>query len=212
MRRKWAKTKPNVDYRHRWPTQQTLVDSRVSMMTRRSRRRWKLHVGWSHWLKKTQNSEPGKSTHPYDTGVGGQESDSESIPSSTSSPSRLCLTMFTRTQHTRTLSSRTPAPRPSRDREEPRPDTPKTPVPLRRFLTTPRNSPCPGARTDSPFDSDKPTVKSTKLMHRVETPAPPPEAERPVAKSLRMLSAKLMYLTKNIFRRRSLDWRRAACS
>lgn len=74
MKKKRAKKKPNVDYRYRWPTQQTLVESRVSMETSRSECRWKFCARRLRQLRRMWSPGPGKSTHPYDTGIGEPES------------------------------------------------------------------------------------------------------------------------------------------
>ncbi|KAI1309223.1 hypothetical protein F5Y03DRAFT_393053 [Xylaria venustula] len=82
---KRAKVKSKIDYRHRWPTQQTLVESRPARRTLGLKRRWdKLHAGWQRRLKRRSSREPGKSTHPYDTGLGEQRSDSGSASTPTS--------------------------------------------------------------------------------------------------------------------------------
>ncbi|KAI0105021.1 hypothetical protein GGR51DRAFT_560624 [Nemania sp. FL0031] len=213
MTKKRGEKRPKVDYRHRWPTQQTLVESRISIKSRRIKRHWKLRVGWLNHLVRRASPEPGMSTHPYDTGVCWQGSGSRSTPTLTGTSSLTddggtCLTMFTRSLHTPHVKSvRTPIPRPSHNveepREEPRPDTPKTSIQLRRFLITPRNSPFPRARTASPFDIDKPAVKSTK--HKVQTPAPLPEAERPVVKGPKSFPANINCPVKRMLRHRSLD-------
>ncbi|KAI0878660.1 hypothetical protein GGS24DRAFT_369522 [Hypoxylon argillaceum] len=211
MKQKRVKIKPRVDYRRRWPTQQTLVESRVSIKPGRPKRHWKFGAGWPWWLKKKPALEPGKSTHPYDTGVGEEESSSESSSESTSAlgdDDQSCLSMLTRMPHA--CSSRTPVPKFSHVKEEPTLDTPRPSIQLLRFLTTPKNSPFPRTRTDSPFDFDKRSVKSTRL--REQTPAPPPKADRPDVKEPKTQSAKLKYLAKTIFRRRSLDRNRTACS
>lgn len=88
MREKRLKksVRPNIDYHHRWPTTQTLVESQNSLDTVTSRRGWKLNprAEWLKLLEKTKGSpKPGKSTHPYDTGVDEWVSDSESASTTT---------------------------------------------------------------------------------------------------------------------------------
>ncbi|KAI1742874.1 hypothetical protein F4680DRAFT_471785 [Xylaria scruposa] len=99
------RAKQRIDYRHRWPTQQTLIESRMSVDAPRSKRRWKSGVGLLRRLKRRSSPEPGKSTHPYDTGVGEQGSGSGLISSSNSTSEARgnnlgCWTMFTRTPPT----------------------------------------------------------------------------------------------------------------
>jgi hypothetical protein len=66
----WGRrAKKDVDYRHRWPTQLTLVESHDSSQAPRFKRRKKFEALWLQRLKRTAHHEPGKSTHPYDTGV-----------------------------------------------------------------------------------------------------------------------------------------------
>ncbi|KAI1758024.1 hypothetical protein F4782DRAFT_524720 [Xylaria castorea] len=208
------RVKHRVDYRYRWPTQQTLIESRVSVNPPRSKRRWKPGVGLLRRLKRRSSPEPGKSTHPYDTGIGGQGSGSSPSPNSTSetwADSPRCWKMFTRMPPTPppppALPSPAPIPKFSHIRDETRPETPKTPVQYLRLLASTRKSPFPRSRTATPSDFDKATVKSTRS--RIQTPAPPPMASQPVVNSPKTLWGRFGSIVKNMFRRRTFGW---ACS
>ncbi|KAI0535466.1 hypothetical protein GGR58DRAFT_442751 [Xylaria digitata] len=204
---KRAKVKPKVDYRHRWPTTQTLVDSRVSLTTLRSKWRWKFRVGWLRRLGRKAPPGPGKSTHPYDTGIGeGSGSGSGSRPTPTlNDDGQGCWKLFTRVPYA--PSSPAPVPKLSQTKEEPRPETPKTPVQFLRYLTNPKKSPLPRPRTASSFDCDKPTVKCTKCT--VQTPDLRPKATSAATKRPNAPSRKFKSFMKNVFRRRSSDRRHA---
>ncbi|KAI0553177.1 hypothetical protein F4679DRAFT_580847 [Xylaria curta] len=102
------RVKHRVDYRHRWPTQQTLIESRVSMDGPRSKRPWKSGVELLRRLKRRSSPEPGKSTHPYDTGVG--EQGSGSGPSSSSNPTDDGLGCWKRVTHMPPNTPPLPAP------------------------------------------------------------------------------------------------------
>ncbi|KAI0908850.1 hypothetical protein F4823DRAFT_597056, partial [Ustulina deusta] len=208
---KRAKVKPKVDYRYRWPTQQTLVESRVSLETPRLKWRWKFRVtGWLRRLKRRSSPEPGKSTHPYDTGLGerGSHSGSGSSPISTlTQDGQRRRKLLSRMPHT--APSPAPVPKISLIKEEPRPETPvKTPVQLLRLLTSPRKSPLPRSRNATPFDFDKATVRFTNS--RAQAQDLQPKAARPVAKTPDMPSTKFKSFVRRIFKRGSR--RRAARS
>ncbi|KAI1164016.1 hypothetical protein F5B18DRAFT_651136 [Nemania serpens] len=217
MKKKRAKKKPNVDYRYRWPTQQTLVESQASMETSRSECRWNFSVRRLRLLRRKSSPGPGKSTHPYDTGVGERDSDSVSSSRSASATAeargdgQTCWKKLIRASYT--SSSLAPAPKFTHTREKSRPETPKTPIqPLRIFVhPPPRSSPFPRSRTATPLDLDKPTVQSTRSKAHVSAP-PQAQAGRPVAKKARMSCGRLQYFVQSLFRRRSLDWQRAARS
>ncbi|KAI0453011.1 hypothetical protein F5B21DRAFT_505738 [Xylaria acuta] len=207
------RVKHKVDYRYRWPTQQTLVESRVSVDPPRSTRRWKPGVGWLRRLKRRPSPEPGKSTHPYDTGVGEQGSDSGASSTSTSEAwdgGLGCWKLFARMPPTPPPPA-PPSPPPvlrfSHIKDETRPETPKTPVQYLRLLASPRKPPFPRSRTATPSDFDKATLKSTRS--RIQTPAPPPKVSQPVVTSPKTSSARFEFFVKNILRWQSLGW---ACS
>ncbi|KAI1446490.1 hypothetical protein F5Y02DRAFT_425552 [Annulohypoxylon stygium] len=110
---KWSRKKEKaiVDYRHRWPTQQTLYESRIlgedapenrplsrrddidhraELIESRKRKQYStstLSESPERHKPNTKNSKPGRSTHPYDTGVGETSATSvgDSIPPRTSS-------------------------------------------------------------------------------------------------------------------------------
>ncbi|KAI0864052.1 hypothetical protein F4860DRAFT_511423 [Xylaria cubensis] len=154
---KVKRVKHKVDYRHRWPTQQTLIESRVSVDASRSKWRWQSGVELLRRLKRRSSPEPGKSTHPYDTGISrqGSGSDSTSSPSSTSQAwgdGLGCWKMFT---HPPTPPPAAPSPAPipkfSHIRDETRSETSKTPVQYLRLLA----NPFPRSRTATPSDFDK---------------------------------------------------------
>ncbi|KAI0428446.1 hypothetical protein F5Y09DRAFT_287279 [Xylaria sp. FL1042] len=198
---KRVKVKPKIDYRHRWPTQQTLVESRVSVGPSRFKRRWKLHVGWLRQrLKRRSSPKPGKSTHPYDTGLGESDSGSGSTSTSTTQDDQRCWRLFARTPHPASPSP-VPVPKISFIKAELRPETPKTPVQLLRLLTNPRKSPFPGSRNSIPFDCDKATVRCTNS--RVQAQDLQPQAARPVAKSTKMLSSKFKSFARKLFKHRN---------
>ncbi|KAI1112259.1 hypothetical protein F5Y14DRAFT_453236 [Nemania sp. NC0429] len=218
MNIKWTKKKTNVDYRYRWPTQQTLVESRVSIQTSRSERRWKLCGRRLRLLRRKSSPGPGKSTHPYDTGIGERrESDSRSSSRSAFTAAevrgdgRTRWKKLTRTSYT--TSAPAPAPKYFLAREEQRPETPKTPIQaLRTFVHPhPRSSPFPRSRTATSLDPDKPAVPSTRSKAHVPPP-PPAQAGRPVERNPRVPWARLRYFAQGLFRRRSLDWQHAARS
>ncbi|KAI0405152.1 hypothetical protein F4802DRAFT_204085 [Xylaria palmicola] len=202
--RKRGKVKPRVDYRHRWPTQQTLIESRASLEAPTFEWQWRLRfrADWLRRLARRSSPEPGKSTHPYDTGVGGRESDSDPGSRSLSPVADPgCWRRLTCTPRVPTPPP--PVPKFSHVREEPRPETPKTPIQFLRHLATPRKSPFPRSRTSTPLDADKPPIKFTRS--RVQTPAPapappPPPVVRPVVKAPKTLSARLRSLLKNMSR------------
>ncbi|KAI0483708.1 hypothetical protein F4859DRAFT_512353 [Xylaria cf. heliscus] len=218
--RKREKAKHRVDYRHRWPTQQTLIESRMSVDTPRSKWRCeKSGVEWLRRLKSRSCPEPGKSTHPYDTGVGEQESDSGSSSTSASEvggDGLQCWKLFTRIPHTPpppappspATPSPAPAPKISHMKDETRPETPKTPVQYLRLLANSRKSPFPRSRTATPSDFDNATVKSTRSG--VQTLVLPPTESQPIlepmAESPKTLSEKIESFLKNIFKRRGLGW------
>ncbi|GAW13828.1 hypothetical protein ANO14919_032180 [Xylariales sp. No.14919] len=207
MAQRAKKAKQKVDYRHRWPTQQTLVDSRASLPTLRFKWRWGFRVGWLRRLKRRSSPEPGKSTHPYDTGVGERGGDSGSgsgFASMVNEDGQGCLGLFSRMSQPPT----SPAPVPKFSHIKERPETPKTPVQFLRHLTSPKKSPLPRPRTASSFDCDKPTVKCTKCT--VQTPDLPPKVAGPVAKRPKVLSVKFKSWVKNVFRRRGTGRRRTA--
>ncbi|KAI1187974.1 hypothetical protein F5B17DRAFT_397279 [Nemania serpens] len=222
MRKKRAKKKPNVDYRYRWPTQQTLVESRASMETSTSERRWKSYIRQFRQLRRKSSPGPGKSTHPYDTGIGERESDSELNSGSALEAAevrgdgRTCLKKLIRTSFT--SSSLAPTSKFSHTREKSRPETPKTPIqPLRVFVHPPppplRNSPFSRSRTVTPADPDKPAVQSTRSRAHVPPAPPPAQAGRPVTMNPRLSwGSRLRNFVQSLFRRRSLDWQRAASS
>ncbi|KAI1429713.1 hypothetical protein F5Y12DRAFT_709714 [Xylaria sp. FL1777] len=203
--RKLAKVKPKVDYRHRWPTQQTLVESRVSLEHSRLGRRWKFHLGWLRRLKRRSSPGPGKSTHPYDTGLGEQGSDSGPGPGSRSVASSThnnqgCWKLISRIPHA--TSPPAPVPKVSLTKPEPRPETPKTPVQFLRLLTSPRKSPLPPSRNATPFDCDKAAVRYRYTNAGIQTQDLQPEIVRPIAQSPNKLSTKIKSFPRRIFRRR----------
>ncbi|KAI3324437.1 hypothetical protein HD806DRAFT_534739 [Xylariaceae sp. AK1471] len=169
--------KANVDYRHRWPTTQTLVESQDSFQTIRSKRRWKSPAEWLQQLKRRESQEPGKSTHPYDTGVGEWENDSVSTSSITTvvlDDGQRWYKLFTRKAYT--PSPLQPAPKLSHVRVElPRPETPKTPVQFLRLWTGPRLpiSPFPRSRTVSPLDDSKKDSVESRSKSTTQLPATP---------------------------------------
>ncbi|KAI1821465.1 hypothetical protein F4861DRAFT_541947 [Xylaria intraflava] len=127
---KWAKPKTHIDYRHRWPTQQTLVESRESLETQKSGPRWKFRGSWPRWPKRRGCQEPGKSTHPYDTAISERGSEpgsgSRAMPKAASGGRTFCK-FFTH------ASRASPAQEPPRNKEEPQPEPPKTPIQLLRL-------------------------------------------------------------------------------
>ncbi|KAI0201609.1 hypothetical protein F4808DRAFT_424519 [Astrocystis sublimbata] len=168
--------KPNVDYRHRWPTQQTLIESGVLVDSPRFKWRWKPSGRWLRRLGRSSSSEPGKSTHPYDTGVGAHESESEPslrIPSPAGDNDRRRWKPFAR------VASAPPPPAPtpasalkiSHDREESGSETLYSPIQHLRQLANYRKSPMIQSPTPAPAEFDKATLKSTES--RVQTPPPP---------------------------------------
>ncbi|KAI8952965.1 hypothetical protein F4801DRAFT_598831 [Xylaria longipes] len=217
--RKWGRVKRRVkhrvDYRHRWPTQQTLIESRVSVGPSIFKRRWKKSgIEWVRRLKRRSSPEPGKSTHPYDTGVGEQGSDSGSSSTSTGDACGDGLgfwKLFTRMSPTPPPPApplpTTPIPKFSHIKDETRSETPKTPVQYLRLRTSSRKSPFPRSRTATPSDFDRATVKSTRS--RIQTPALPPMASPPEVESSKTLLDRFENFAKNTFRLRSLGW---ACS
>ncbi|KAI1196694.1 hypothetical protein F5X97DRAFT_304499 [Nemania serpens] len=217
MKKKRAKKKPNVDYRYRWPTQQTLVESRVSMETSRSECRWKFCARRLRQLRRMWSPGPGKSTHPYDTGIGepesvwGSGSRSAFAAAEVRGDGRTGWKKLIRTSFT--SSSPAPVPKLPHTREKSRPETPKTPIqPLRVFVhSRPRSSPFPRSRTATPLDPDKPAVQSIRYRAHVSTP-PPARVGRSVVNNLRISWGKLQRFVQGRFRRRSLDWQRAARS
>ncbi|GAW26117.1 hypothetical protein SAMD00023353_2101310 [Rosellinia necatrix] len=232
MRRK-TKIRSKIDYRHRWPTQQTLVESRISVETPISKWREKLRAPGAFRFKKRWSPEPGKSTHPYDTGLCEQATDS-SPSSSSSSASMLagdgnrCWDMISR--GLRNGSSPASTPKVIHASEGSRSEPPSTPAQFLRLLASPRKSPFPRSRTASSFDYDKATVKSTgsrthtpalrpvaRLVPRsVSRPVPrpalrPSTASRPTVKRSKhkKLSARLQSFARSTLKR-GQDWERAA--
>ncbi|KAI0968110.1 hypothetical protein F4678DRAFT_202543 [Xylaria arbuscula] len=202
--RKRAKVKSKIDYRRRWPTQQTLVESRPARRTFGLKRRWeKLHVGLKRRLKKRSSREPGKSTHPYDTGLGeqGNDSGSTSTPTSASTEDgQRCWRLPGRIP--RSPSPPAPVPKIALIKAESRPETPKTPVQLLRILTGPRRSPLPSSRNTTPFDSDKPAVRCTHSRAQVQDLQP--KTSQPVVKTPKALPNKFKWCMR-IFKLRSSD-------
>ncbi|KAI1276998.1 hypothetical protein F5Y07DRAFT_398888 [Xylaria sp. FL0933] len=204
---KRMKVKPKFDYRHRWPTQQTLVESRLSVGPSRFKWPWEeLQAGWQRqWLQRRASPKPGKSTHPYDTGLGERNSRSGSTSTSTSTVTtqddQRRWGRFGRTPRP-TSPSPAPVPKISLIKAEPRPETPKTPVQLLRLWTNPRRTRLSGSRNSTPFDCDKPTVRCTDS--RVQAQDLQQQAARPVAKSPKMFSfsSKFRSFVRRTFKRR----------
>ncbi|KAI0811796.1 hypothetical protein GGR55DRAFT_88898 [Xylaria sp. FL0064] len=203
---KRTKVKSKIDYRHRWPTQQTLVESRISMGPSRFKWHWEeLQAGWQRQrLQRRASPKPGKSTHPYDTGLGESNSGSGSTSTSTvrTQDDQRRWRRFGRTPRP---ASPPPAPIPkiSLIKAEPRPETPKTPVQLLRLWTNPRRTRLSGSRNSTPFDCDKPTVRCTDS--RVQAQDLQQQAAWPVAKRPKMLLSwsKLRSFARKTFKRRS---------
>ncbi|KAI2633431.1 hypothetical protein GGS21DRAFT_134909 [Xylaria nigripes] len=160
--RKWMKPKVNFDYRDRWPTQQTLVESHVSQENSHCRRRWKfrLRSSWLRCPKLRPSQEPGQSTHPYDTGVDERACDSRSSSGPTCEDGdggdQICpfFGLIRGIRSPLSLISKLPHFREDLQSEMRRPETPKTPIQLLRPSTSYRKSPFPRPRTISPLNID----------------------------------------------------------
>lgn len=208
---KRTKVKSNVDYRLRWPTQQTLVESWISVESPISKWRHKLHTEWLPRLKKRSPSEPGKSTHPYDTGVVDRRSNSESSSRSSSTlvrDARRCWRLFARAPHVPSSPVHTPKP-PRIAEGQPRQELPGTPTQYLRLLTTPIKSPLSRRQaTSSPFGSEKAAVKSARVRIPTPTPTPTPTPPAPpptVNCPIEILSAKYESFARGKLRRRGAD-------
>ncbi|KAI1814255.1 hypothetical protein GGS20DRAFT_549186 [Poronia punctata] len=146
-----------IDYRHRWPTEHTLVESNQSFESQRSKHRHRSFISPLHRLRRrSYTTEPGKSTHPYDTGVGwgshGYPMQTVSLNSKAAGGSRKRFKMF---HHKSSTPLIPPVSNASHADKDSRPVTPKTPGQLLRFLTGPKSSPSPRSRTVSFLEPDK---------------------------------------------------------
>ncbi|KAI1369742.1 hypothetical protein F5Y08DRAFT_334097 [Xylaria arbuscula] len=204
---KRMKNKPNIDYRHRWPTQQTLVESRATLIPR-FKWRWKTRTRWlrRRLARRPAPKPPGKSTHPYDTGLGDSGDDDSRSGSAVIGPpltqgDQKCFKLFNRTPQA--APPPTPViPKISLIKEEPRPETPKTPVQLlRQHLNrrTKKSSPLPRSRNATPIvDSDKPAIRCSNCrvpVHDLELP----KTARPAAKNPKRLSTKIRSIAQKMF-------------
>ncbi|KAI8625902.1 hypothetical protein F5Y19DRAFT_478982 [Xylariaceae sp. FL1651] len=205
---KRRRVKAHVDYRHRWPTQQTLVDSQISFKRPRSKLRQKFKAVLRRRLKREAPHEPGKSTHPYDTGIIPRGRDSESASSTSSSTTIRDPENGKKWWKLPNRKPRVPSPLPipqvpltPQIKEEPRPETPKSPVQLFRFLASPRKSPFPRSRTASPFDLDNDGAKSVKSTPQPPAPPPPKAPQSPVKERIISQAATIESFLRTIFKR-----------
>ncbi|KAI1437083.1 hypothetical protein GGR50DRAFT_692579 [Xylaria sp. CBS 124048] len=210
---RWAKPKANVDYRDRWPTQLTLIESRASLEKSRVNLRWGFG---GQWLNRKSSREPGKSTHPYDTAVEDPRNslgpNSISVSGGSGGRHILCK-LFTRISRAsspplvRNMFSRwarviadqcQAAQEPPR---EPRAEPPKTPIQFLRLWTNSARSSFRRRQTVSPFDFNKEAGRAKPT----ETSVPPSIAPESFAERRKRLSSKLKSFVESI-----CPWRRRA--